>query len=196
MKRYRFRLAPVLRVREIQEDLALAAFQRARQDRQRADDLLAASVQACSPGSPAGPADASDVRALRLDLERRADAVERAAGLVSSASTLESERRDDLAAALARVRGLENLRERQLADHAREVLRDEDLDNDERSNQRRHRAAVAATAAAATAAAATAAVAAPTQTTNRLTTLARTRRDDSGTSHPIRSESDGHDSSR
>jgi flagellar export protein FliJ len=146
MRRYRFRLAPVLRVREIQEDLALGAFTAARSDRQRAEELLAHAAAALGDGAEAGVRTAADVRAVRFEAERRAGDVVRAADQLRSASLAEEHRRNELADAMARVSGLERLRERGRAEHRAELQRDEDLDSDERSMQRRDRAARAARA--------------------------------------------------
>jgi flagellar export protein FliJ len=136
MKRYRFRLASVLRVREIHEDLALAALDAARRSETDATARLEAAAAVPRVPGDLSITSASAVRAQRWRHENAADGVQQGRLMLAAAMDQVEQRRSDLAAAAAKVRGLENLRDRQRAEYLREVIRDEDLDNDERVSRR------------------------------------------------------------
>ncbi len=138
MKRFRYRLDAVLRVREIQHDVAVAAFETARHDRMRTEQLLAAAVAACEPEAVGAGATGSVMRAQRAGIDLAADRVGHVRAMLGAAEAMEATRRDELVDAMARVRGLENLRERQRAEHLHSSLREEELASAEMAAQRRH----------------------------------------------------------
>lgn len=126
MKRYRFRLEQVLRVRAVQEDLAaaeLAAARAAEATAVAAADARLASIEARP--RPHGPLTGAALAGQRLvwDAELasltgvRATVAERAAGTAVA--------RDGWLAARQRVRALEVLDDRHRAEHAVEVARDD-----------------------------------------------------------------------
>lgn len=138
MKRFRYRLASVLRVREIQQDQATAAFEEARRDRMRAEQVHAVALAACS-AAPVGSTGPGVVMQARHDDGTRAAAwVRHTRVLVARAADVEARRRDALVDATARVRGLENLRDRLHDEHQHQALRAEDLATAELAASRRH----------------------------------------------------------
>ena len=128
MKRYRFRLEPVLRVRRNQQDLAqavvLAAQADAKTEAERLTDRDQAYAQALSAQGPCSAADfvyaqqhrhalATAVLDQRRRLEQAEEVVEQARAALTVAAT--------------RVRALERLDARQQAEHAVRALREEEL---------------------------------------------------------------------
>jgi len=137
MKRFRFRLESVLRVRRIELDRARGEFAAsaersrmlgARADRERAEAERA--LAQIGEGAARGLA-ARDValaaQAAEHGFQQRA-ATERA---LSEERKRGAELRRELIGAEARVRGLERLRERAFEDHRSEWLREQQRDLDE-----------------------------------------------------------------
>jgi len=127
MKRYRFRLESVLRVRRIQEDVA-------RGELARATLALAAAESALQEGRdhldrlsrqphPIGPA---AWQARRQILLAAAEEIEQLADGVTAAAAERHARQAALAEARTRVRALERLDERRRAQHALEAARREE----------------------------------------------------------------------
>lgn len=132
MKRYRFALEPVLRVRRIQEEVARAGFVAANHGLAGAELLLEGSLEryATIPQQP-GPRPAATWLVDRGGLDRTAASV-LAAGTAREVARLrvEDERRA-LQAARMRVTGLDRLEGRHREEHAVAVRRDEDAEADE-----------------------------------------------------------------
>ncbi len=127
MKKYRFRLESVLRVRRIQEEVARGAMARAAAEVVAADAALAASrhhlaelVARPLPGDLPG-------WQLRRDLvlAGASEVAGSAAGL-EAARLAHRQRQEELAGARRRVRALERLDERRRAEHAVEAARQDD----------------------------------------------------------------------
>ena len=128
MRRYRFRLEPVLRVRRNEQDVARGGVQAATIRLQAERDALAAREQSYADAlALQGSARTADflfeqahraaLGAAVLDQRRR----------LAQAGRVLDEARDCLAAAATRVGALERLDERQRAEHAVSALREEDL---------------------------------------------------------------------
>lgn len=132
MKRYRFRLEPVLRVRRHAEEAArgaLLAASAAVSAQERAAQERAAEYAAATAGGIAGSADR-----IRLEHARRsalaAAVLEQRRLLADARAGLESARQAWTAAAAA-VSALERLDERQRGDHAAAALKEDDQLTDE-----------------------------------------------------------------
>lgn len=140
MKRNRFRLATVLRVRTVQENLALghlgAAQQQAAEAR-RGEAARTASYRTMVAAAPT-ITDASGFLARQSRIQRFGDAVVHAHQQVQQADVAVSERLDEWSVAARRVSGLERLHERHDAAYAAELLHEEVLIADERTGQRHH----------------------------------------------------------
>ena len=132
MKRYRFRLDPVLRVRRNEEDLARAAVLAAQAvvaaELEQLSRRDAAYAQAHKPSGPVPAADFLYVQAHRkalaaavLDQRKRVQQAEHGAEGARQAWT----------AAAARVGALERLDERSRAEHDVRTLREEELTVDD-----------------------------------------------------------------
>lgn len=184
MKRFRYRLASVLRVREIQQDQATAAFEEARRDRMRAEYLLAEALAACSAAPVGSTGPGAVIQARHDDGTRAADWVRHTRHVLARAVDVEARRRDGLVDATARVRGLENLRDRLHDEHQHQALRADDLATAELTASRRHATSDAASGRRQHAERQFRAMSSTTITT------AGTRRGDSGTSRT------GHESDR
>ena len=142
MKRYRFRLEAVLRVRRLQEDAArgaladaTAAVARAEAEEGRARAWLDALRAQPAPDGPAA-----------WDAQRRvqlaaADELSSRGSDVAHARAEQQARQRELAAARTRVRALERLDERRRAEHAREVARHEERAADDLVTSRYRRPA-------------------------------------------------------
>jgi flagellar export protein FliJ len=138
VKRYTFRLDPVLRVRRIEEDLAVAALAASQRDAAAAEARLARRLE--SYRSRPRPAAVQSLVAFAADraLAETAAASVVAAG-VARRDALErvDERRHAWSAAAARVSALERLDERKREDHAHEAQREADLEVDDLVTSRR-----------------------------------------------------------
>lgn len=132
MKRYRFRLEPVLRVRRIEQDTARAAMAAAARSLDAAEELLHRSVSRYRTVPLVdGPHDATGWLARRASAERAAAAVVRAGIEREQAAALLDRERDALRDARQRVSALERLDERRREEHALAAQRQEDVDVDE-----------------------------------------------------------------
>lgn len=137
MKRYRFRLEPVLRVRRIEEERAVAEFAEAQRAEQRAQHLQISRFEHYnSIPEPVGILSADAFLADRAVLERAAAGVVAAAGVHRLASIELEERREGWATAAGRVTSLENLEERHRGEHLLEVNRAETAELDELNSAR------------------------------------------------------------
>lgn len=137
MKRFRFRLGSVLRVRRIERDRARAALA-ASVARCRGLEAECARERAATAGAIDGLARAlgaglrgRDVAIAAMGADHGVREGERAALELARERARERELRGELVAAEARVRGLERLRERALEAHRAEVARAEQSALDE-----------------------------------------------------------------
>jgi len=126
VKRYRFRLEGVLRVRRVQEDVARgdlaranAAVTAAALDLDRARERL---ERLSEEPAPADPVEWQTRRSLLLG---RAEEVGARRSDLETANTERANRQRALAEARTRVRALERLDDRRRAEHAVETARDE-----------------------------------------------------------------------
>jgi flagellar FliJ protein len=142
VRRYRFRLEAVLRVRRLQEDVARAAL---------ADATAAVDAAMAQEGrarawldalrahpAPDGPA-AWDAQ-RRVQLTAADELVSRASDVTHARAAQQACQRE-LAAARTRVRALERLDERRRAEHGREVARHEERAADDLVTSRYRRPA-------------------------------------------------------
>ncbi len=137
MKRYRFRLEPVLRVRRIEEERALADFAEAQRAEQRTHHLQISRFEHYnSIPMPIGRLSAGELLADRAVLERAAAGVVLAAAAHRLAVIDLEARRADWARAAGRVTSLENLEERRRGEHLLEVNRAETAELDELNSAR------------------------------------------------------------
>jgi flagellar biosynthesis chaperone FliJ len=119
MKRYRFSLEAVLRIRRAQEEAAAFALAHANQQRQRAIEALGvASARCAALVLHEGPQDHSSFARERDNTDRRAAAVTLALAVVDAASVEAAARYADWAAAAKLVAAVERLDE-----HRREEWR-------------------------------------------------------------------------
>ena len=132
MKRYKFRLEQVLRVRRVQEEQARAELQAANREVARAEDLLDTRFDRYrNLAAPAGALPTSGFLAVRDRAELVAAGVVAAGALRQAARAEAAERRAAWSAAATRVTGLERLDDRRRAEHTVEVIREEDREADE-----------------------------------------------------------------
>ncbi len=127
MKRFRFRLEQVLRIRRLQEEQAKAELLSAN----RAAYFAAARVderlkEYHSRSFPEGPQPYAAFERALFMLDAAASAVDVAKDEHRAACDVVEERRADWAAARRKVGALERLEERRRQEHALEVRRDED----------------------------------------------------------------------
>lgn len=148
MKRNRFRLETVMRIRRTQEDvevgrlsLALGAAAAARAVETEREQRYLAAVQHPAGGwSAERPALSTDAfLADRSMTELMGDAVVVAQAEVATADAVVDERRVDWSLAAKRVAALERLHERHVDAHHAAVLAEESSDADERTMARRLR---------------------------------------------------------
>ncbi len=140
MKRNPFRLATVLRVRHVQEDIELGRLSLARADARRAADCADVSLARYRRQTTDGPSVASTGAFLadRLHGERLAESVTQARADVVTTQQVVADRRVDWSVAAQRVSALVRLRDRHNEAFAAEVLHEDVLDADERTTARRH----------------------------------------------------------
>lgn len=132
MKRYRFRLEPVLRVRRIEQDTARAVMAAAARSLDAADEQLHQSVSHYRTVPLVdGPHDTAGWLARRASAERAASAVVRAGVEREHAAASLDRERDALRDARQRVAALERLDERRREEHALAAQRQEVVDVDE-----------------------------------------------------------------
>ena len=126
MKRYRFRLEQVRRVRQVQEDLAAAALGAARQEEAAAAAALDRRHRAVATRPRvAGAHDGALLQAQRLVWDAELRALSAASSALVSAGAHVAEQRDLWLAASRRVRALELLDERRREEHRVEADRAE-----------------------------------------------------------------------
>ena len=140
MKRSPFRLATVLRVRHVQEDVELGRLSLARADARRAADRADASLDSYRRQTTEGSSMASTGAFLaeRLHAERLAESVTRARADVVTSQQIVADRRVDWSFAAQRVSALVRLRDRHNEAFAAAALLEDVLDADERTTARRH----------------------------------------------------------
>jgi flagellar export protein FliJ len=132
VKRYRFRLESVLKVRRIEEDRARGALALANADARRAADEVAA--RDARYGSLPAAAPTLSTSAFLSDRWRRstsAEAVLYGMEREREAQTVVTERRAEWSAAAGRVSALERLDSRRREEHALDVAREEAIVVDE-----------------------------------------------------------------
>ena len=127
MKKFKFRLAQVMRVREVQEDRAraelLGANRAAHEAAVRVETRLG---EYASRSLPDGAISHEEFERALFLLDSAAGAVDVARADHLTALDVVDERREEWAAARRRVAALERLEERRRAEHAIEVQRAED----------------------------------------------------------------------
>jgi len=127
VKRYRFRLDPVLRVRRVQEDVARAALARADADVAAAHTALAGArdwlVELDHRPVPGRPVAWEANRTVVL---RAADEIDARIANVDAAAAARRDRQAELRDARGRVRALERLDERRRAEHQLEAARQDE----------------------------------------------------------------------
>jgi flagellar protein FliJ len=141
MKRYKFRLDQVLRVRRMEEEQARAALLAANAELNRAGERLRDRTERYhTMVAPIGPSQLTEFLAWRQRHEAAATAVIDAGTAVESATSQAAESRDGWSAAAARVTALERLDERRRAEHAAEAERefDQEIDDLVTSRHGRH----------------------------------------------------------
>jgi flagellar protein FliJ len=144
VKRYKFRLAQVQKVRSIELDRAVGEVARARYDLNTANERVTAYEETYRtlPRQPAGTTTA-DLRSHLQQLRVSADAVVSARLAAVAQQQVVQDRMADWAEADRKVRLLEQLDERSRARHAEELLAEEQQVLDDIVTSRRARAAAA-----------------------------------------------------
>ena len=127
MKRFRFRLEQVLRVRRLQEEMARGALMVANgQARAAADTVNARVAEYTEAARPSGAQSYDAFQRLQSRLDNAAGAITVARVEYRNALAVVDERRAEWAEARRRVAALERLEERRRDEHAIEVRRAED----------------------------------------------------------------------
>ena len=127
MKRFRFRLEQVLRVRRVQEDMARAALLHAhREARAAAESVNARIADYAAASRPNGAQSYEAFNRMQFDLDNAAGAIAVARAEYRQALDVVDRHRADWAAARQRVAALERLEQRRRDEHAIEVRRAED----------------------------------------------------------------------
>ena len=140
MRRYRFRLDAVLRVRRLQEDVARGALAEATATVGRAEGAVArADAWLDGLRAKAGPPGPLAWEAQRRVQLAAADELTSRVTELGAARTEQRARQAALADARMRVRALERLDERRRAEHAREVARQDERVVDDLVTSRYHR---------------------------------------------------------
>jgi flagellar export protein FliJ len=132
MRKYRFQLEPVLRVRTVQEDLARAALAQANHRVVNADAVLAARASRYSSMAMAsGMRGTTQFLSDRFVHEMAARSVRDAEAARRQAEQEAAERREAWSQAAKEVSVLERLDERRRAEHALESARQADAEVDD-----------------------------------------------------------------
>ena len=132
MRKYRFQLEPVLRVRTVQEDLARAALAQANHRVVNADAILAARASRYSSMAMAsGMRSTTEFLSNRFVHEMAARSVRDAEADRRQAEQEAAERREAWSHAAKEVSVLERLDERRRAEHALESARQADAEVDD-----------------------------------------------------------------
>ena len=139
MKRNRFRLATVMRVRQIQEDTEMGRLTQARLTVHRAQTRQAECIEAYRRAAQPddGKLSSSEFVRERDKFERLGQQVVSGANEVTRAVDEERLRRHDWSIAAQRVSALDRLRERNNAAYEHGMAVSEIVEADERTNQRR-----------------------------------------------------------
>jgi flagellar FliJ protein len=137
MKRYRFRLEQVLRIRRVQEEQARHQVHAAQRDVIRADQAVDDRLAAYAAGTSAYCGTQQAFMADRALAEYRAQSVERSRDNASAARVVHSERLDDWSHTARRVEALERFDARRRDEYSVEERRDEDRTVDEMVSGRR-----------------------------------------------------------
>jgi flagellar export protein FliJ len=137
MKRNRFRLATVLRVRTVQEDVELGRLSHARADAQRASEHAERSLDRyVVRAQHRATTNTEAFLAGRAHLDRLADSVVISRADVAVANGIVQERRVDWSHAAQRVSALDRLRDRHDEAFAAAARLEEVADADERTTTR------------------------------------------------------------
>jgi flagellar export protein FliJ len=132
VKRYRFRLDTVLRVRRVQEDLAIVALADATRALAAADATLDTRLNRYrETPAPRGEMSLDAMLRTRAHVDMVAASVLAAGAARVGAAEVVDVRRDELTAAATRVSALERLDERRRGEHAHEALRQEIVEVDD-----------------------------------------------------------------
>jgi flagellar export protein FliJ len=127
LKRFQFRLAQVLRVRRLQEDIARGALMLANREAQIAADAVNARVAEYTDAArPAGAQTYDTFNRMQAHLDNAARAITVARAEYRSRLEIVETRRTEWAEARRRVAALERLEERRREEHAIDVRRAED----------------------------------------------------------------------
>jgi flagellar export protein FliJ len=127
LKRFRFRLEQVLRIRRLQEDMARNALMQAhREARLAADRVNERITEYGDAPRPSGEQPYSLFNRMHFDLDNRAGAITFARADYQHALRIVEDRKADWAAAHQRVAALERLETRRREEHAIEVRRADD----------------------------------------------------------------------
>ncbi|HET7486341.1 MAG TPA: hypothetical protein VFJ85_00330 [Acidimicrobiales bacterium] len=140
MRRYRFRLEQVRDVRRLQEEVALAAFQRAEREAADAARVAAARRERLAAEAAVAPSGSALVFVAGHErLARGAEAVEAAGQAVVEARRVAAMERAAWSEAARRVAALDRLDERQRDEHALDVLHHFERQVDDIVNARNRR---------------------------------------------------------
>lgn len=132
MKRYRFRLDPVLRVRRVEQDAAQAGMAAAQRDLTEAEEALVRSVARYQQVAAPPPAQAATAWLASRGRVGLVAATVVAAGTGRETAAMQAaDRRAALQEARQRVSALERLDERRREEHALAARRDEDAQIDD-----------------------------------------------------------------
>jgi flagellar export protein FliJ len=127
LKRLRFRLEQVLRVRRLQEDIARGALLHAnREARTAADGVNARVAEYTGAARPGGAQSYDTFNRMQSRLDNAAGAITIARAEYGRALVVVEERRSEWSEARMRVAALERLEDRRRAEHAMEARRTED----------------------------------------------------------------------
>jgi flagellar protein FliJ len=127
LKRFRFRLEQVLRIRRVQEDMARAALMHAHHEARAAADQVNARIEEYAAAArPGGTQTYETFNLLQSRLDNAAGAIVVARTTYRQALDVVDERRTEWAAAQQRVAALERLEARRRDEYAIEVRRAED----------------------------------------------------------------------
>ena len=132
MKRYRFTMSGVLRVRQITEEQTRASYLDAQAQAQLASDELEARLQAIGSATPQpGRLSSAEFREEREQLDRHHLAVLAARAAEANALEIASSTYDDWVESAREVRALERLDDRQHSEWTLEATRTAQLATDE-----------------------------------------------------------------
>jgi flagellar FliJ protein len=127
LKRFHFRLAQVLRVRRLQEEIARGALMLANREAATAADAVNARVAEYTDAArPSGAQSYDTFNRMQSRLDNAAAAITIARAEYRARLDVVDERRTEWAAARQRVAALERLEERRREEHAVEIRRAED----------------------------------------------------------------------